>query len=146
MKSAEQIFKEIQIKREAGYNCAEGIFWGLMQVLEKNVAVSVVTGFGGGMGGTGSVCGALTGAIAAVGVAFGRVEPEELELKTNCNALCATIIADFEQEMGSQICQEILGHLPGAGPATTGIHPKCQQAVEVALRVTLKQLPFETID
>ena len=39
------------------------------------------------MGGSGAVCGALSGAIAALGVYVGRTEPDDIEGKNKCIAL-----------------------------------------------------------
>lgn len=137
-----EFLEEVHAKREAGFNCAEGVFWGVTQSVDMDLPVSCVTGFGGGIGDTGSVCGALTGAIAAVGAYFGRIEPGENEKKRECNSICATIVDGFQQEMGTELCREILGHLPGERPATgkVGINPKCKQAVTVAFRLALEQI------
>lgn len=138
------VLKEVHAKREAGFNCAEGVFWGITRSLKLDVPVSCVTGFGGGIGGTGSVCGALTGAIAAIGVHFGRTEPEDLEAKLRCNNLCADLFREFKKAMETEMCAEILGHLPGQGPVSSGgINPKCQKAVTVAYTLALEALAKE---
>lgn len=136
------LLKAIHAKREAGFNCAEGVFWGVTRSLDLEVPVSCVTGFGGGIGGTGSVCGALLGAIAAVGVYFGRTEPGDLKAKQECNALCAELTRDFADAIGTEICEEILGHLPGKDPASkvVGINPKCQKAVTIAFTLALEKI------
>ncbi len=140
----EDIVEQVHRKREAGFNCAEGVFWGITRKYGLDWPISCVTGFGGGMGGTGSVCGALTGAIGAIGMYFGRTEPDDNDQKIQCNSLCAKIFKDFQEAMESELCREILGYLPGKGPAITGINPKCQQAVVVALQLALDAL--ETVD
>lgn len=93
------LLKAVGVMREAGFNCAEGVLWGVGQALGLDVAVSCVTGFGGGMGGTGSVCGALTGAIAALGVYVGRTEPDDIEGKNKCIALSKDVINGFQDVM-----------------------------------------------
>ena len=58
-----------------GYNCAEAVFEALLG--ECNLALPpdalrLATGFGGGVGLYGDTCGALTGAVLAVGAVHGR--------------------------------------------------------------------------
>lgn len=140
-----EIMKQVHARRLAGFNCAEGVFWGVSQILNLNTPVSCVTGFGGGVAGSGSVCGALCGAIAAAGVYSGRIDPEDKEAKLKCDSLCRKISREFVNEMGgTQLCREILGHMPGSKlkqPAEPGtINPKCEQAVRVAIEITVKAI------
>lgn len=136
------MIEEVHAKREAGFNCAEGVFWGVTRSLGLATPVSCVTGFGGGIAGSGSVCGALLGAIAALGVYVGRTEPGDSQGKTKSIELSKAVQLGFTEAMESPICQEILGHLPGTKPTQPyqGINPKCQQAVRVAMELTLRAI------
>lgn len=141
-KKLEVLQEAVHAKREAGFNCAEGVFWGIAQSLELDVPISCVTGFGGGIGGTGSVCGALTGAIAALGIYVGRQEADDTEAKNKCIELSKNVVEGFEKAMGTQICHEILGHMPGSVPRLPGegINPACIKAVKVAIELALKEI------
>lgn len=63
-----------------GFGCAESILHALR---EKGVIdvpdelLRAATGFGTGMGGKGMTCGAVTGPIMAVGLKYGRTNPED---------------------------------------------------------------------
>ncbi len=70
MKSNElsAVLKEMHAKREAGFNCAEGVFWAVCRLVGLDTPRGLHDRFrGGGVAGSGSVCGALCGAIAAAG-------------------------------------------------------------------------------
>lgn len=135
------ILEEVHVKREEGFNCAEGVFWGVAQYLDLAAPVSCVTGFGGGVAGSGSVCGALCGAIAIAGVYVGRNAAKDSGAKTRCNELSRAIAQGFIDEMDTQLCREILGFLPGTNKnKTKGINPKCQKAVKVAVEVAVKEI------
>lgn len=64
-----------------GFNCAESV---LLATSHEKFAQSIggiipriATGFGGGIARNGDVCGALTGGVMAIGLALGRVSPED---------------------------------------------------------------------
>lgn len=63
-----------------GYNCAEAIFLTFREILAPEIPVSAVklmTGFGGGVGESGCMCGALTGSITALNMIKGRYNNNE---------------------------------------------------------------------
>ncbi|HHX10090.1 MAG TPA: C_GCAxxG_C_C family protein [Firmicutes bacterium] len=139
-----RIMEQVHAKRLSGFNCAEGVFWGVTRSIDLEVPVSCVTGFGGGIGRSGSVCGALCGAIAAAGVYSGRTAPEDKQAKARCDAISRAIVRGFVDEMGTEMCREILGYMPDIGPQHHGprreINPKCKQAVTVALELALREI------
>jgi len=58
-----------------GYNCAECVLEAVLAIAETGLppeAKKVATGFGGGVGLFGDTCGAITGAVLAVGAVHGR--------------------------------------------------------------------------
>ena len=58
-----------------GYNCAEAIFLTFREILAPEMdpaTVKMMTGFGGGVGQAGCMCGALAGAIASLNMVAGR--------------------------------------------------------------------------
>lgn len=76
---------------KVGLNCAESV---LKAVLDTGVApdfspqaVAMATGFGGGMGLAGHNCGALVGAVMAVGAVHGRKNPLEGEFQDRVDRL-----------------------------------------------------------
>lgn len=67
----------------------------------------VATAFGGGIGGTGSVCGALVGAVMAIGLRHGRQESSERDAKAY--AMTQELRRRFETEMGHIECRTLTG-------------------------------------
>ena len=58
-----------------GYNCAEAVFLTYRELLEPEMdpaMVRLMTGFGGGLGESGCMCGALAGSIVALNMIKGR--------------------------------------------------------------------------
>ncbi len=49
--------------------------------MEQDVIPGIATAFGGGIGGTGSVCGALVGAVMAISLRHGRRDPSERDAR-----------------------------------------------------------------
>lgn len=71
--TAGQRFKE-------GYNCAEAILRAFAETYELNVnddAYKMVSGFGGGVGHAGCMCGALTAATMVLGLLEGRSDKSQ---------------------------------------------------------------------
>jgi len=68
-----------------GYNCAECVTEAVLSIVDTGLppeAKKMATGFGGGVGLYGDTCGALTGAVMAVGAVHGRsVLPEDADPK-----------------------------------------------------------------
>ncbi len=61
----------------AGLNCAESVFEAFISVVDVGLpheTMCLMTGFGGGGGLFGDTCGALVGAMAALGAVYGRRE------------------------------------------------------------------------
>ena len=110
--SAEALAKKPQHTHRDGYNCAQAVLLTLyehMNPKEKNEVIpKIATGFGGGMGRCGSVCGALTGAFMAVGLKYGAneidAEKESKSLRENPNPLSS----NFEKQHGSVMCRDLL--------------------------------------
>lgn len=95
------------------YSCSEAVFATMNEYLGSPLPkefVRIATGFRGGMGGSGGVCGALSGGVMALGLALGKDTPggptEELSeavrmLRTRFIArrgcsCCRDLIARFE--------------------------------------------------
>ncbi len=94
-----------------GYNCAQAVLLTLydhMYLNAKNDAIpKIATGFGGGIGRCGSVCGALTGAIMAISLKYGANEINA-EKKANAYAKTRALYRQFEKQHGSVMCSELV--------------------------------------
>ncbi len=75
--------------------------------VRQAVVPGIATAFGGGIGGTGSVCGALAGAVMAIGIRHGRRDPSERDARAY--VLTQELRRRFEAEMGHVDCRELTG-------------------------------------
>ncbi|NLM28853.1 MAG: C_GCAxxG_C_C family protein [Methanomicrobiales archaeon] len=92
----------------AGYNCAQAtssVFAADLGIPEDAI-LRAATGFGGGMGRTGGACGAVTGAILAIGLMAGGTEKKA---KDETYALVREFVTRFSARNGSVSCTDLLG-------------------------------------
>ena len=94
----------------SGYNCAQAVLFafGPDLGLDEETALKVATGLGGGMGGRGEVCGAVSGGILALGLKFGRGEQQEKAVAQQAYQKTGELMAAFERVHGSCICRTLL--------------------------------------
>ncbi len=94
---------------EGGFYCAEAVLKTIAerQDIESDLVPGMATGFCGGMARSSGPCGAMTGAIMALGVVLGRDNPEQSVEETY--AAVRTMMAAFEQRFGSTNCRDLLG-------------------------------------
>lgn len=75
--------------------------------IDKDVLSRVAFGFAGGLGNTGAVCGAVVGAVMAIGLKRDRAETMEEVLSEL--AVSREFRTRFEAEMGNINCRELTG-------------------------------------
>lgn len=95
----------------SGYNCAQSILYafGPSLGLSADMALKVATGLGGGIGGRGEVCGAVSGGVLALGLRFGRGSQQEKAVAQETRQKTGELMAAFEQVHGSCMCRKLLG-------------------------------------
>lgn len=127
--SRSQILDRVQLRAEEYNfilkNCAQGTALALLEEFDLGnmEIIKALTAFPG-IGGTGEICGGITGSLIAFGLFFGSDD------RLDAEAIGATInqaqkfIAFFEDELGRQLCAEIHEHVifgrnmdPGASEA-----------------------------
>jgi C_GCAxxG_C_C family probable redox protein len=94
-----------------GYCCAQAVLLTMTEHwnIESELVPKIATGFGGGIGRCGSVCGALTGAVMAIGVRDGTNEPSgEKRLKAYEKA--RKLYEKFKKQHGSVLCRDLIGY------------------------------------
>jgi len=94
-----------------GYNCAQSVLLAMQEhyKLENECIPKIATAFGGGVGRCGSLCGALTGAIMAIGLEHGTNE-SNLENREKTYTLAQKFYKQFTKECGSPHCRELIGY------------------------------------
>ena len=97
---------------EEGYSCSQAVFsafaplWGL----DQETAVRVAGAFGGGMGRMGETCGAVTGALMALGLRHASTNPQDKEVKEHLYELTRELVERFKaRNDGCVKCRDLLG-------------------------------------
>jgi len=99
---------------DSGFNCAEAVLQALCAFLKDNCKSEygcipkIATGFGGGMK-TGSVCGAVSGAVMALGLQYGRENLHEPQKRDRCSQAVSEFMEQFKKEHKTILCQTLLG-------------------------------------
>ncbi len=101
---AEEVFAQ-------GYNCSQAVLLacGEGRGLAPDVALRVAGPFGGGIGRLGETCGAVSGAIMALGLAYSKVKPDDNDSRERGYKLAREFIDRFTQMHGSVVCRDLLG-------------------------------------
>lgn len=76
---------------------------------DKAEMVRVAAPFGGGMF-RGDTCGAVAGALMAIGMKYGHCEPGDTVQDEICVARTAEFLERFEARFGGIVCRDILGY------------------------------------
>ncbi|MFH2058265.1 MAG: C-GCAxxG-C-C family protein [Pseudomonadota bacterium] len=107
-----------------GYNCAECVLEAVLANVDSGLpktVLKVATGFGGGVGLYGDTCGAITGAVIAVGAVHGREtlpagdDPKDIAKKSSMELygnpglyrLFNQIPNMVKEKYGATLCREI---------------------------------------
>lgn len=95
------------------FNCSQAVFavMGTDFGLSEDDCLKVACAFGGGMGRLQYTCGAVAGALMALGLKYGMAlnDPEEKKLLTY--AKTKEFFSEFEKLHGSTNCKELLNGL-----------------------------------
>lgn len=123
---ARQRAKELFLQEK--YSCSEAVFATVNECMDEPLPdelVRLAAGFRGGMGGSGGVCGALSGGVMALGLALGNDAPggpsealseavrtlRERFISGCGNVCCKDLIAGFEDHddpKRREFCAEIV--------------------------------------
>ncbi len=131
-----------------GYNCAQavaGAFSAEVSISEADL-FRLTAGFGGGIGGSGEVCGALMGAITIYSLKFGQAEVVERELKYAFQAEIQALIDRFQMMTGNILCRDLLANLAENPRPTTRVPAKrCEFFVVKAVELLEDVLVSKTL-
>ena len=123
-----------------GYNCAQAVALAYADEMHLTdaQALTLASGFGGGVGRMREVCGAFSGLVMVLGALYGSTDPaQKTAIYTEVQALAARYRA--ESGGNSIICRELLGlskpeGSPVASPRTAEYYKKrpCPELVRLA--------------
>jgi C_GCAxxG_C_C family probable redox protein len=93
-----------------GYNCAQSVVAAFTDLLnmDEEMALRMVSGFGGGMGRMQQTCGAVTGAFMIISFMRGKYDVNDTEAKEITNKLIQDFSAKFVAQHGTINCKELI--------------------------------------
>ena len=113
----EQVAEQIDYAQLAGqsfregYNCAEAIVRTFRDGMKADIsdeALRMASGFGGGLGHAGCMCGALSGAVMVLGMLQGRVNKEQSRGPIYASA--QEFHGVFKDKFGATCCRVLNPH------------------------------------
>lgn len=131
---AEELFRQ-------GYNCAQSVLMAFSHELEvpESALARIASGFGGGVGSSRGICGAVTGGVMVrgLGSGYGGDGPPSQDDRDESNARIQEFLRAFEVEYHSTNCGELLDHADilvesGKAPAEKKCLPYVLSAVALA--------------
>lgn len=122
-----------------GFHCSQCVFPYAAQRLgmDPELAYRISAGLGGGCF-RGDSCGAVTGAILALGLVYGFNTPQAKEADALLVAKVHEFEDRFEQEHGAFLCRQLLGGFDMANrgaQAPAGTYDNCGRYCETACRI-----------
>ncbi len=125
---------------KAGFFCAESVALTLArrQGIESPLLPAMASGFCGGMGHTAGPCGAVTGAVMGLGLAFGRTGPRDSTERVYQAVTC--LVRQFTEEFGATGCADLLGYDLGTPEGQrmfreSRLHQRCALFTERAAKL-----------
>lgn len=95
-----------------GASCSQAILTSFAERfnLDKEIAFKLGSGFSGGMGRQGRMCGAVTGGIMVLGLAYGGVSGDDINNRNITIEKTAEFIKRFENVYGTTQCKELISY------------------------------------
>ena len=92
-----------------GFNCAQAVLsaFAAQAGISEEAALRLASPFGGGIARQGQVCGALTGALMALGLQRGNATLQGREETTR---ISQEFVQAFRERNGAILCRDLLGH------------------------------------
>ena len=90
-----------------GHNCCQSLLATYCEVhgLDRETALKLGSGMGGGVGHSGELCGFVSGACLLLGLKYGTDAPES---KLKLNPICLEFCNAFKEKFGSVNCRDII--------------------------------------
>ncbi len=93
-----------------GFICSQAVLsaYSVQLGLDRDTALKIADGFGGGMGRLGEICGAVTGAFMVIGLKHGRIAVEDAQAHEKTYSLVNKFVRRFKSRNRSVVCRELL--------------------------------------
>lgn len=93
-----------------GFVCSQAVLlaYSVQLGLDRDTALKIADGFGGGIGRMGETCGAVTGAFMVIGLKHGRIAVEDAQAHEKTYGLVNEFVHRFKSRNRSVVCRELL--------------------------------------
>ena len=93
---------------EKGFNCAQCVLCACTKYtgLDENISLAISSGFGGGVR-SGEICGAISGAVMALGYAAAKTDPSDPGAKQKASAAARECVSSFRAKYGCVRCLDL---------------------------------------
>ena len=94
-----------------GFICSQAVLsaYSAQLGLDRDTALKIADGFGGGMARMGETCGAVTGAFMVIGLKHGRTSVDDEKAHETTYHLVNEFVRRFKSRNKSVVCRELLG-------------------------------------
>ena len=117
---------------EQKYNCTQAILLAYSDLfnVERDTALKLASGFGGGIAATGGVCGVISGAVMVLGLKYGFTDSTDTNKKIEERETIRNFIKEFKTNHKGIECRQLL--VEDEGVVHKMHSGKCRALVEEA--------------
>lgn len=152
IRSFSQFTGNVDLEQDNGksFNCAESV---LIRVNRENplpdyesCCMKIASVLGGGVAGTGEICGAVSGAVVCIALLFGTDGTEPLDdfksKRSQAREVVKILLKDFTDDWGSVQCRNLLAMDKGMAPqigtrrSNQSSRTLCEEYVDWAVKKT----------
>jgi len=135
----------------SGCSCSQAVFgaFALELGVELDTAMKLTSSFGGGLGGSRELCGAVSGMLMVAGLRWGYSEIGDNEIKTAHYARTRKLLENFKAVHGTTVCSELLSDLEHLSENPSERTPEyyktrpCVRFVETAAAILVQEMAKE---
>ncbi len=94
---------------DEGYNCAESMIAAFNDSYDNiDIDIALATPFGAGLGARRDLCGMLIAGTMLIGHLHGRIDPNDMERKTDSYKMAGAYYRWFKERFGAVMCRDIV--------------------------------------
>lgn len=135
----------------SGCSCSQAVFgaFALEMGIDHDTAMKLASSFGGGLGGSRELCGAVSGMLMVAGLKWGYSDIGDNEIKTAHYARTRRLLEAFKAVHGTTVCHELLSDLGKLSENPSERTPEyyktrpCARFVETAAAVLVMEMAAE---
>jgi C_GCAxxG_C_C family probable redox protein len=107
----ENRIEEVVKTHAEGFSCAQALLavYGPELGMDRQTALKVAGGFGGGMGRMAQTCGAVTGAFMVIGLVHGMTKKGDVQQKELSYEYIRKFAETFKERNRTLVCRELMG-------------------------------------